>query len=244
MKRIKIILNEDVYNLGEEGDVCTVAPGYARNYLIPKGFAVPFTRQNVAVFEEKKASIEKRKEEKRTAAFGDKERIESLMLEFEMPAGSSGKLFGSVTNQNIAERLMQQGVNIERKKIEVPGHTIKMTGEYSVTIKLYADESAELPVVVRAEGEKPESAEAAPKDKKEGKGKGRQAEPAGAEPVQAEEAGAELETQVSATEEEAADAETVPEATDRTGDTLESGSAESEDSEEREPEGESSEKPE
>ncbi len=157
MKSVKIILNEDVYNLGEEGDVCTVAPGYARNYLIPKGYAVAYNRRNVAIFEERKATIEKRKNEKRDAALSDKERIENLRLDFEMPAGSSGKLFGSVTNQNIAERLMQEGINIERKKIEVPGHTIKMTGEYSVTIKLYADESAELPVVVRAEGSEPET---------------------------------------------------------------------------------------
>lgn len=149
---MKIILNEDVYNLGEEGDVREVAPGYARNYLIPKGFAVLYDRHHVALFKDKREAIERRKEAKRTSASDLKERIEQLSLEFVVPAGSSGKLFGSVTNAAIADRLLQNGFSIERKKIEIPGHNIKSTGDYEVSIKLYADESATLNVTIKAEG--------------------------------------------------------------------------------------------
>jgi len=152
MRSMKIILNEDVYNLGEEGDVREVAPGYARNYLIPQGFAVLFDRHHVALLRDKREVIERRKVEKRTSASDLKERIEELNLEFVVPAGTSGKLFGSVTNAAIADRLLQKGFSIERKKIEIPGHNIKSTGEYEVSIKLYADESATLNVTIKAEG--------------------------------------------------------------------------------------------
>lgn len=152
MKSVKVILNEDVYNLGEEGDVRDVASGYARNYLIPRGLAVPYARRYVAMFADRKQAIERRKEEKRKDALGLKERIEELHLVFEVPAGDSGKLFGSVTNAQVADRLLQEGLSIERKKIDIPGHTIKMVGEYDVTIKLYADESASLKVEIVPEG--------------------------------------------------------------------------------------------
>lgn len=152
MKNTKIILSEDVYNLGEEGDVCEVAPGYARNYLIPKGFAVPYSRKFVAMFKDRKTAIENRKDEKRNSALGLKERLESMAFTFEVPAGDSGKLFGSVTNATVADRLLQDGLQIERKKIELPGHTIKMVGEFDVIVKLYADETATLKVTVVPEG--------------------------------------------------------------------------------------------
>ena len=152
---MKIILNEDVYNLGEEGDVREVAPGYARNYLIPKGFAVAFTKRNIAHFQGRRKSIEARKEEKRDVALGMKERIEALSFVIEMPAGESGKLFGSVSNSTIAERLEGEGIAVERKKIDIPGHSIKMVGKHTVLVKLYADQSASLSVeIVQTEGSK------------------------------------------------------------------------------------------
>ena len=174
MRNLKIILNEDVYNLGEEGDVREVAPGYARNYLIPKGMAVLHSRENVARFKDKHEVIERRREEKRTSALGLKDRIEEMQLEFAVPAGSSGKLFGSITNAAIADRLMQDGLTIERKKIEIPGHTFKQVGDYEVIIKLYADESAALKVKIIPEGgETKPTGEAPPKSDK----KARQDEP-------------------------------------------------------------------
>jgi len=148
---MKIILNQDVYNLGEEGDVCVVSNGYARNFLVPKKMAVLFTKQNIAIFESRKAAIKKRKEEKRAASAGLKEKIEAITLELTVSTGDSGKLFGSVTNANIAEELKKAGVVIERKKIELPEHTIKMVGEFTAKIKLYGSESADLKIIIKSD---------------------------------------------------------------------------------------------
>ncbi len=168
MKRIKVILNQDVYNLGEEGDVREVAAGYARNYLIPQGLALSHSRQNAAYFEQRKEAIEKRKQEKREQAKGLRERIESKVIEIEMPAGDTGKLFGSVNSATIAERLATEGITIERKKIDVPDSSIKMIGDYEVRIRLYGDEVAEIKVqVFPVGGKKPAVTEAAAPEKVE-----------------------------------------------------------------------------
>ncbi|MGM0431223.1 MAG: 50S ribosomal protein L9 [Spirochaetota bacterium] len=145
---MKIILNKDVYNLGEEGDVCEVANGYARNFLLPQQLAVPYNNANVALFRSKEAAINKRKEEKRAAAMSLKERLEGLELTIKASAGESGKLFGAVTSQTIAEALAKEGIQIERKNIDVPSNTIKMIGEYNILIKLYEKESATIKVSV------------------------------------------------------------------------------------------------
>ena len=149
---MKVILNQDVVNLGEEGDICTVADGYGRNYLIPQKLAVPYTRQYIAIFEQRKEQIEKRKEEKRQAALSLKEKIEALeSIEIKMPAGEGDKLFGSVTNAMIADALLAAGIEVERKKIELMGQVIKLLGTYSIKIKLYNNEAASLKVVVARE---------------------------------------------------------------------------------------------
>ena len=146
---MRIILNDDVYNLGEEGDICEVKPGYGRNYLIPQGLAVPFTKGNSAKFERRREAIDKRKEEKRTAAMGDKERLEKLELVIPMPAGDTGKLFGSVSNATVTDALAKEGVHIERKKVDLPEHhTIKMVGKYKARVRLYENNVAELTFLV------------------------------------------------------------------------------------------------
>ena len=148
---MKIILNQDVYNLGEEGDVCVVANGYARNFLIPQKLALIFNKQNISIFESRKAAIEKRKEEKRLASAGLKEKIEAINLELKVSSGDTGKLFGSVTNANVAEELKKEGIIVERKKIELPGHTIKMIGDFIVKVKLYGNETADLKLFVKSD---------------------------------------------------------------------------------------------
>ena len=145
---MKIILNEDVYNLGEEGDVREVKPGYARNYLIPQGLAVPFTKGNAAKFDRRRDAIEKRKEEKRAAAMGMKEKVESIELSIPMPAGDTGKLFGSVSNATVSDALAKEGIHVERKKIDLPEHNIKMIGKYKARVKLYENSVAELVFLV------------------------------------------------------------------------------------------------
>ncbi|MBN2050107.1 MAG: 50S ribosomal protein L9 [Spirochaetales bacterium] len=195
---MKIILNEDVLNLGEEGDVREVARGYARNYLFRKGYAVPYNKQNVALFEQRKAIIEKRKEEKRVAAAGMKEKLEAVKLEMVMPAGDTGKLFGSVTAGAIAEELEKHGFSIEKKKIEIPGTTIKMIGDHTIKIRLYENETAQCGLSITAEKRSSGKAagKAAPAKKEEE-----------ASPVEDEISAAEAaEEAVKETEEEAMDA--------------------------------------
>jgi large subunit ribosomal protein L9 len=141
---MKVILNADVENLGEEGDICDVKDGYGRNYLLPKQLALPYNKSTLALFEQKRDAIEKRKEEKRQAALSLKERIEEEPLVIRRPAGETGKLFGSVTAATLVEELEKRGIQIERKRIELHQHNIKMVGNYSAKIKLYNEESAGL----------------------------------------------------------------------------------------------------
>lgn len=146
---MKVILNQDVVNLGEEGDICSVADGYGRNYLLPNKLAVPYTKKYLALLAAKKEQIEKRKEEKRAQARSLKEKIEAMgSLEIKMPAGEGDKLFGSVNNSIVADRLQLEGIPVERKKIELMGHVIKMLGTYNIRIKLYNNESVDLKLIV------------------------------------------------------------------------------------------------
>ncbi|MDA3949948.1 MAG: 50S ribosomal protein L9 [Spirochaeta sp.] len=147
---MKVILNNDVENLGEEGDICDVAPGYARNFLLPKGLVLEHNARNIAVLEERRADIDKRKEDKRKEAAGVKERIESEPMKISMTAGTNGKLFGSVTPATIQEQLAASGIEIERKRIDISEKSLKTVGNFKVRIRLYGDEEAVLTVSVEA----------------------------------------------------------------------------------------------
>jgi large subunit ribosomal protein L9 len=150
---MKVILNQDVKYLGEEGDVKTVANGYARNYLFPRKLAVLYNPFSVKMLESKKAEIEERKRAKRADAQSLKERLEALTVEITMSSGPTGKLYGAVTNQTIADELGKSGFDIERKRIEIPGLTIKHTGKYTAAIHLYESSSAEVQVIVTSQEE-------------------------------------------------------------------------------------------
>ncbi|ULQ59958.1 50S ribosomal protein L9 [Brucepastera parasyntrophica] len=153
---MKVILNQDVKHLGEEGDIKDVANGYARNYLLPRNLAVPCNEITLAHFEGRKAEIEARKEAKRKDASGLREKLEATVVTLVMPAGPNGKLYGAVTSQTIADELQKLGYDIERKRINVPGLTFKTVGKYQVTIGLYESASAAVSVVVEAQEEKTE----------------------------------------------------------------------------------------
>ncbi len=145
---MKVILYQDVTGLGEEGDIKEVARGYARNFLLPKKLAVPHTKENLAVLEHRRTAIEKRKDEKRQEALGLKERLEAEQITFAVPAGENGKLFGSVSNTLVAQELEKRGYQIEKKRIEIPDHTIRAVGAYKVRIRLYDKEEAIIKLVV------------------------------------------------------------------------------------------------
>lgn len=150
---MKIILNQDVVHLGEEGDVVVVKDGYARNYLLPTGTAVIYNKANAAIFASRADAIEKRKIEKRAAAASLKEKLDNTVLTIVVSAGESGKLFGSVTSQMVQEELKKLGYDIERKKLEVATHAIKMTGNYTVVVHLYENESSHVKLVVKSEAQ-------------------------------------------------------------------------------------------
>ena len=148
---MKVILNVDVKSLGEEGDVKNVANGYARNFLLPRNLAVPYNEATVALFEGRKAEIEARKEQKRKDSASLKEKLESAAIELKMPAAANGKLYGAVTAHVVAEALAKLGYEIERKRIEIPGSSIKTVGNFKATIKLYEAQTAEIHVAVVSE---------------------------------------------------------------------------------------------
>jgi len=144
---MKVILREDVKNLGHMGEVVNVSDGYARNFLLPKKFAVEANTKNLKEFQHNKKVIAERaakiKESFKTSA----EKLSAVSLTIKAKTGEDDKLFGSVTNMNIAEALTAEGYDIDKKKI-VLDEPIKRLGEYSVTIKLHPEISTQIKVQV------------------------------------------------------------------------------------------------
>ena len=159
---MKVILNKDLATLGEEGDVKEVAKGYARNFLFPRGIALPHTPRMIKIIESRRAEIDSRKEQKRLDARSLKEKLDSFELNITMPAGANGRLYGAVTNQTIADELLKSGFQVERKRIELPGNGFKSTGKYKAAIKLYENQSAEITVTIIAQEIKTETPAAKP----------------------------------------------------------------------------------
>ena len=157
---MKIILSQDVPNLGEMGDVKVVADGYARNFLLPRGFALPHTPRTVAAFAKRQAEIEAQKEDKRRASASLRERIEAEDFSLTMLASANGKLFGAVTSQTVADELLKKGIEIDRKRIEIPDKTIKSAGNYKILIHLYEKEEAVMRLSIV--GQEPKKSEPAP----------------------------------------------------------------------------------
>jgi len=154
---MKVILNKDLSTLGEEGDVKDVAKGYARNYLFPRGIALPYTPRMIKIIEGRRAEIEARKEQKRHDAMGLRERLENFELSISMPAGANGRLYGAVTNQTVADELAKNGFQIERRRIELAGSGYKSVGKYKASVKLYENQSAEITLVISAQEIKTET---------------------------------------------------------------------------------------
>lgn len=144
---MKVILKENVENLGHIGDVVKVAPGYARNFLIPKGFAIEATLKNTKALDHEKRQLEYKKNKVLEAAKQLAAKIEGLALSIAHQAGEEGKLFGAVTNMELAELLKAQGIEIDRKKIML-AEPIKHIGEFAASVKLHPEVSANLKVTV------------------------------------------------------------------------------------------------
>jgi large subunit ribosomal protein L9 len=148
---MEIILMEKVVNLGNLGDVVKVKDGYARNYLIPQGKAKRATKANLAVFAEKKAELERIAAEKLAAAQARAEKLAGFELTIAQKAGVDGRLFGSVTNADIAEALQAQGFDVVRSEVRMPEGPFKAVGEYELTLALHSDVETQIKVCVVAE---------------------------------------------------------------------------------------------
>jgi large subunit ribosomal protein L9 len=146
---MKVILKENIETLGHIGDIVKVAPGYARNYLLPKGFAVEATEKNAKALEHVKRQMAYKKNKVTEAAKLQVATLEGLTVSIVHQAGVEGKLFGSVTNMEIAAFLKDKGIDIDRKKI-VLAEPIKQLGEYSIPVKLHPEMTATLKVTVTA----------------------------------------------------------------------------------------------
>lgn len=149
MALVKLILREDVNQLGQAGDLVSVKPGYARNFLVPQGKAIPATDRRVRELEHHRRVVAEEVERQRRGQEAERDRIQNLSLEVRAQAGEEGKLFGSVTAQNVADLLAEKGVTIDRRKIDL-AEPIKELGEHAISIKLYRDVVAKLKISVVA----------------------------------------------------------------------------------------------
>ncbi|MDR1062394.1 MAG: 50S ribosomal protein L9 [Azoarcus sp.] len=148
---MQIILLEKVGKLGSLGDVVKVKDGYARNYLIPHGFAKRATETNKAEFEARRAELERAQSGKLAAAQAVSAKLEGLMVQITRKAGMDGRLFGSVSNIDVADALAAQGFEVERAAIRMPDGHLKQVGDVRVEIALHAD--VVVPITVSVLGE-------------------------------------------------------------------------------------------
>lgn len=136
---MEVILLEKVANLGELGDKVRVRPGYGRNFLIPKGMALPATAANLEVFEQRRAELEKAASETLGAARSRAERLQGMRLTIAANVNEEGRLFGSVGPQEICAAAAEQGVELEKSEIDMPDGPLHETGEFEVVAHLHAE---------------------------------------------------------------------------------------------------------
>jgi len=148
---MEIILREDVPNLGHTGDVVKVKPGFARNYLLPRGLAVIADRGNLREVEHQKRVLAEKRERERRASQSVAANLNQVRLVVTARAGEGGKLFGSVTNLDIEKGLAEKGFSVERRRIRLDD-PIKALGEHRVTVRLAAGVDAIITVSVEADG--------------------------------------------------------------------------------------------
>ena len=152
MAHTKVLLREDVDDLGARGEIVRVRAGYARNYLLPRNLAVEATTGNVKGIEQERAALLKKEAKERSTAEAQSEKMRSLTLEFKRKAGEQGALYGSVTSMDLAEALKERGYEIDRHRIHLR-EPLKRLGEFNVPVRLHREVSIDLQVKVVPEGE-------------------------------------------------------------------------------------------
>ncbi len=147
---MKVILKENVKNLGNMGQIIDVTDGYARNYLVPQGFAVEANTKNLRSLEHEKRLIQEKAKKLMMSARDLATKIAGIDIVIKAKAGEEGKLFGSVTSMDIAEQLRNAGIEIDKKKISLD-EPIRRIGSYAVNIKLHSDVSTQVNVQIVGE---------------------------------------------------------------------------------------------
>ena len=148
---MQVILLERVVNLGNLGDIVKVKDGYGRNYLIPQGKAKRATEANKAEFAVRRAELEKQQAEQLAAAQARGEKLAGYTLQISQKAGVDGRLFGSVTNGDIAEQLTAQCFEVAKSEVRMPNGPLKAIGDHSVSVALHHDVVVEITVSVLGE---------------------------------------------------------------------------------------------
>ncbi len=148
---MQIILMDKVVNLGQLGDVVRVKDGYARNFLIPKGIAKRATKKTIDEFATRRAELEKAAADKLAVAQAAGEKLTGLALSVTEKAGVDGRLFGSITNYDVAEGLKKQGFSVEKAQVRMPNGPLKTVGEHKVEVALHTDVVCEITVNVVGE---------------------------------------------------------------------------------------------
>ncbi len=148
---MELILREDIDNLGHRGDLVKVAPGYARNFLLPKRLAVVANESNKKIVEQERQGYLRREAKLAGEAQDLGKLLAHVTIAISQKAGEDGHLFGSVTSKDIADALERQNYTIDRRKIQLE-HPIKQVGEYKVPVRLHKEVTVEIPVTVTAEG--------------------------------------------------------------------------------------------
>jgi large subunit ribosomal protein L9 len=148
---MQIILMEKIDNLGSLGEIVNVKAGYARNFLVPRRKAKIATKANVEAFEEIRAELEKVEAAAAAAAEKIREKLDGTEVTIEANAGQEGKLFGSVSNLEIAEALNEQGFEVERRNVRMPDGPIRHVGEHEVGVHLHTDVIAMVKVIIHSD---------------------------------------------------------------------------------------------
>ena len=148
---MEVILLEKVANLGELGDKVTVKAGFGRNFLLPQGKATAATAENIALFEARRAELEKAAAEKLAAAQARAEKLNELVVTITANVGEEGKLFGSIGTQDIADALTATGVEVAKSEVSLPQGTIRQAGEFEISLQLFSEVTAAIKLVVAGE---------------------------------------------------------------------------------------------
>ena len=148
---MQIILLDNIDNLGKLGDLRNVRPGYARNYLFPQGRALPATEESKRIYEARREELEKQVLDNMEKTAQQAEKVKELILRFSRRASDEGKLYGSVSLDDVVNELARAGITVEKRQIIMPNGTLRHTGEYAIQLRFDAENVADIPLEINPE---------------------------------------------------------------------------------------------